>query len=241
MNNIILPVLIFFALGINSEPADLSFTDLSNALDSLHNYSMNYIQNVYAGQDIETFYFKFFENTDLNAKRVEVSNIQSRNIVIMRNDSVIMIEPIAKIFKYENTEGEIASQYMQTDIFESLRILDYLNTEKEKTIAVDDEGNTVVRFSLSESADKYTVTSILVRFNSSNHVDMMEAYTGTGNIVMQSTFSVYENNIPQLIETKTEINDVLYTEEIRIVDIMYNADMPDTLFYPDLTGFSLEN
>lgn len=241
MNKILLPVLILFALNIYSEPADLLFSDMFNALDSLENYSMNYLQNIYADQDIETFYFKFFENTALNVKRVEISNIQSRNIVIMRNDTVIMIEPAARVYRFENTDSDVVAQYLNADVFESLRILEYLDSEKEKTQAIDKDGNTVIRYALDGTDDNFTVSSILVRVNSEKHVDMMEAYTGAGSIVMQSVFSVYEDNIPHLIKTQTEFGDVMYTEEIRIIDIDYNAQLPDSLFYPDISGFSFEN
>ncbi len=235
MNKIILLVFLLPLLIGGEEPADFSFSGISEQLIGLRNYSISYITTVNSGDDINTLYYRIFENADKGMRRIEVNTIEMRNIFISRNDSLILINPMVKEYAYQTDNSANIIDMFNTDIFESLRILDYLHENKEHTEMIDRDGKKQIRYILDDNGT--TISDIVILINSIGEIEMMEAYNNEQKLVLQTVFYGYVEKLPRNIVTKTEYNETIVTEEIRIIDILPMDSMPDTLFYPQLSEY----
>ena len=204
------------------------------SLKKLECYNVSYILNMYNDSDVETQFYKVFENGKNDYRRIEISTAADRkNIVIFRNDSVYMIDPIEKVYLIVNYDDVMLSM-IKSDIFESLRIIPYLCENADKEYINDKNGEVMVKFLLEESP--LDVDHIFVKFNKNDYPETMEAYTKDNNIVLQTTFGAYENGLPHIINTDTIIKEKMIREEIKISEINISNEFPDSLFEINLVG-----
>ncbi len=229
-------LLALFLLSIfNNNVSDIESVveKIDKSLKKLECYDVSYILNMYNDDNLETQFYRVFENGKNDYKRIEISSANKKNIVIFRNDSVYMIDPIEKMYLIADYD-DIMLSMIKSDIFESLRIILYLSETADKEYIDNENGEIMVKFLLDESP--LEVNHIFVKFNGNDYPETMEAYTKDNSIVLQTIFGAYENGLPHVINTYTIIKEKMIREEIRISEININSEFPDSLFEINLVG-----
>ncbi len=233
MTKFLFALLLLGLLNNNVSDIENIIEKTDRSLRKLECYSISYILNMYNDNDVETQFYKVFENGKNDYRRIEISTTDKKNIVIFRNDSVYMIDPIEKMYLIVNYDDMMLSM-IKSDIFESLRIIPYLYENADKEIINDKNGKVIVKFLLDESP--LDVNHIFVKFNKSDYPETMEAFTKDNNIVLQTTFGTYENGLPHVMNTYTIIKEKMIREEIKISEINISNELPDSLFEINLVG-----